>query len=180
MRSGSRGAPTRELQRKAERLTSQRRDLLLARRSLHDHRGLALALQQSAASCIARISCAYSGGVRADASRGMAGSASRKRSAGHAAASVRADDELTIELDHSMGADQRELQNDAITLRLRSQRSEPLHRGEAIGVSTRASRSLMRSVTRCAWSEKPDAGQGGWVVIRLPPARPRCDSNQNA
>jgi uncharacterized protein (DUF885 family) len=35
----------------------------------------------------------------------MAGSASRKRSAGHAAASVRADDELTIELDHSMGAD---------------------------------------------------------------------------
>jgi len=36
----------------------------------------------------------------------MAGSASRKRSAGHAPASVRADDELTIDLDHSVGADQ--------------------------------------------------------------------------
>jgi len=36
----------------------------------------------------------------------MAGSASRKRSAGHAPASVRGDDELTIDLDHSVGADQ--------------------------------------------------------------------------
>jgi len=35
----------------------------------------------------------------------MAGSASRKRSAGHAPASVRGDDELTIDLDHSVGAD---------------------------------------------------------------------------
>ena len=36
----------------------------------------------------------------------MAGSASRKRSAGHAPASVRGDDHLTIDLDHSMRADQ--------------------------------------------------------------------------
>jgi hypothetical protein len=46
---------------------------------------------------------------RADAGWGMAGSASRKRSADHAPASFRADDELAVDLDNAVGADQRRL-----------------------------------------------------------------------
>jgi hypothetical protein len=53
-----------------------------------------------------QISRACAAGLHADASRSMAGSASRKRSASHAPSSVRGDDELTVDLDHTVGADQ--------------------------------------------------------------------------
>ena len=64
------------------------------------------ARQHRQAARLARLPRSCAGGLYTNASRSMAGYACCGRSAGHAPASVRDDAELTLEPDHSMGADQ--------------------------------------------------------------------------
>jgi hypothetical protein len=94
----------RELQRKAQRRAAQRRDLLLPRRGEGRDRKVAAPLQRHPPTRIARLPRACARGVRAGARR-MAGSASAKRSAGHAPASKGGRAQLALNPNYFVGAD---------------------------------------------------------------------------
>ena len=92
-----------EFQRSASRRTARRRDLLHVERGPDHDRKLATKLQRHSPACLARLQTAGAGSVRPALA---AWPSARNRSDGHASAGAETAAKLTLQLDHSMGADQ--------------------------------------------------------------------------